>query len=359
MDSQNVTTEKPESRPFGRISPEKPVQLYLLENHKGMKVTITDYGATVVSLTVPDKHGKHGDVVLGYDSLEEYIEGTYFFGCIVGRYANRIAQGRFKLNEEQYLLAQNETRNHLHGGILGFDKVLWDARTLDDHENGIQFSYLSRDGEEGYSGNVSVKVVYTVTEDNELRIDYHATTDKPTVLNLTNHSYFNLAGAGCADILDHELQIDADRFTPVDKDLIPTGELTPVAGTPMDFTRATRIGARIDQDDQQLVLGHGYDHNWVLNTGGDLSNPAARAYDPNSGRMMEVFTTQPGLQFYSGNFLKDQIKGKDGKSYTHRGAFCLETQHFPDSPNQSHFPSTCLEPGSVYEQATIYRFSVI
>lgn len=358
MDNQKAKTMTSESRSFGQIKPGTPVNLYRLANCKGMEVSITDYGATLVALTVTDKYGKPADVLLGYDSLEEYIMGAGYFGCIVGRYANRIARGCFHIEDKQYLVTRNETRNHLHGGVRGFDKVLWETIATDGDKSQLQFSYLSKDGEEGYPGNLWVKVAYKVTEDNELRIDYLATTDQPTILNLTNHAYFNLAGAGSADILEHELFINADRFTPVDKYLIPTGELRPVAGTPMDFTRCTRIGARIGQNDHQLSVGQGYDHNWVLNTNGRLSEPAARVYDPGSGRIMEVFTTQPGLQFYTGNFLNNHIKGKNGKKYAYRGGFCLEAQHFPDSPNHPHFPSTLLEPGSVYAQTTVYRFSV-
>lgn len=357
MNSQIEKAITTESRSFGQINPGTPVNLYRLANCNGMEVDITNYGAAIVALRVADRHGKPADIVLGYNSLEEYIKGTYYFGCIVGRYANRIARGCFHIEKKQYLVARNETRNHLHGGVRGFDKVPWETMATDDDKHELQFSYLSKDGEEGYPGNLWVTVAYQITKNNELRIDYRATTDQPTILNLTNHAYFNLAGAGSADILEHELYLNADRFTPVSKHLIPTGELRPVAGTPMDFTRCTRIGARIDQDHQQLSVGQGYDHNWVLNTGGGLFEPAARVYDPESGRIMEVFTTQPGLQFYSGNFLNN-IKGKNGERYAYRSGFCLETQHFPDSPNHPHFPSTLLEPGSVYAQTTIYRFSV-
>jgi aldose 1-epimerase len=359
MDSQKVGKMKPDIQPFGQIDPGTPVKLYRLANGKGMEVNITDYGATVVSLTTADKYGKRADVVLGYDTLEEYLQGKYYFGCIIGRYANRIARGRFTLNGSSYALAQNEVSNHLHGGVCGFDKVVWEVRAIDEDKNEIQFFYLSKDGEEGYPGNLSVKTVYRLTDNNELRIDYRATTDKPTVLNLTNHAYFNLAGAGHADILDHELFINADHFTPVDKTLIPTGELRPVTGTPMDFTHTTRIGARISQADEQLIVAKGYDHNWVLNTNGSLTKPAARVREPGSGRILEVFTTQPGLQFYSGNFLENQINGKIGERYGHRSGFCLETQHFPDAPNQPHFASTLLKPGSVYTQTTMYRFLML
>jgi aldose 1-epimerase len=343
---------------FGQTDDKTAVDLYKLTNTNGMEVWITNYGATVVSLTVPDRDGKPADVTLGYDSLEEYINGRYYFGSIIGRYANRIAESRFTLNNVEYILAKNEGKNHLHGGIQGFDKVVWKTEEVgNDAGMGLKLLYLSKDGEEGYPGNLLVTVIYTLTDKNELRIDYSATTDKPTVVNLTNHAYFNLAGAGSGDILKHELLLNADRFTPVDEHLIPTDELRSVKGTPMDFTQPTLIGARIQQDDQQLLLGKGYDHNWVLNKDEGILSRAAQVSEPNSGRTMEVYTTEPGIQFYSGNFLDNQIVGKADKKYNHRGGFCLETQHFPDTPNKFDFPSTILKPDSKYQQTTVYKFS--
>jgi aldose 1-epimerase len=344
---------------FGQTDDKTTVDLYKLTNTNGTEVRISNYGGTVVSLIVPDLDGKPADVTLGYDSLEEYIKGKYYFGCIAGRYANRIAKSRFTLNGVEFILAQNEGENHLHGGIHGFDKVVWQTQEVgNDAGMGLKLLYLSKDGEEGYPGNLSVTVIYTLTDKNELRIDYSAITDKPTVVNLTNHAYFNLAGAGSGDILEHDLLLNADRFTPVNEHLIPTGELRSVKGTPMDFTQPTRIGARIEQDDEQVVLGKGYDHNWVLNKDEGILGLAARVNEPNTGRTMEVYTTEPGIQFYSGNFLDNQIVGKADKKYNHRGGFCLETQHFPDSPNKPDFPSTILKPGSKYQQTTVYRFSV-
>jgi len=334
------------------------VDLYTLTNANGTEVRITNYGATLVALSVADRNGNPGDVILGYDSLGEYINGSNYFGCIAGRYANRIAGGRFRLNNTAYILAQNDGENHLHGGIHGFDKAIWQAREMDNDDGlGLPLTYLSQDGEEGYPGNLSVTVIYTLTDRNELRIDYSAAADKPTVVNLTNHAYFNLAGAGSGYILDHELMINADRFTPVDPSLIPTGELRSVRGTPLDFTRSMVIGARIDQDHEQLLVAKGYDHNWVLNKEVDGPCLAARAFAQDSGRTMEVYTTQPGIQFYSGNFMENRIAGKAGQIYHHRGGFCLETQHFPDSPNWPEFPSTVLDPGSRYEHTTIYKFT--
>jgi len=343
---------------FGKIPDGTPVDLYTLANTQGLTVKITNYGATVVSLEVPDRDGNPGDVTLGYDSLEDYISGPCYFGCIAGRYANRIGGGRFRLNDTEYILAQNDGQNHLHGGIQGFDKAVWQAREIENDDGlGLNLSYLSRDGEEGYPGNLSVTVVYTATDKNELRIEFNAAADKPTIVNLTHHSYFNLAGAGAGDTLGHELMINADRFTPVDRTLIPTGELKSVKGTPLDFTRPTVIGARLDSGDEQLQIAGGYDHNWVLNK--DAAGPclAARAFERDSGRTLEVYTTQPGLQFYSGNFMENQIAAKAGQIYNHRGGFCLETQHFPDSPNRPEFPSTVLDPGSTYEHTTIYKFA--
>jgi aldose 1-epimerase len=346
-------------QPFGQIDDGKWVDLYTLTNANGMEARITNYGATLVALYVADRNGNPGDVTLGYDSPVEYVNGPCYFGCIAGRYANRIAGGRFTLADTAYVLAQNDGENHLHGGIQGFDKAIWQVQEIGkDAADGLELTYLSRDGEEGYPGNLSVSVQYTLTDRDELRIDYSASSDKSTVLNLTNHAYFNLAGAGSGDILDHELMINADRFTPVDPSLIPTGELRPVRGTPFDFTRSMVIGARIDQDDEQLQIAKGYDHNWVLNKDEDGPCLAARAFERNSGRTLEVYTTQPGVQFYTGNFMENRIAAKAGQFYHHRGGFCLETQHFPDSPNQADFPSTMLDPGLAYEHTTIFKFTV-
>ena len=350
---------KIEKHAFGKTGDGTPVELYTLTNANGLEAKITNYGGIVVSLLVPDRDGKPGDVVLGYETLGEYIENNPYFGTLVGRYGNRIARGKFTLEGIEYTLAQNDGENHLHGGLKGFDKVVWKADAVRSKNSvGLKLTYLSKDGEEGYPGNLSVTVVYTLTNDNELKIEYTAVTDKVTIVNLTHHGYFNLAGAGLGDILGHELMIKADRFTPVDKGLIPTGELRSVKGTPMDFTRAVAIGARIDQAAEQLVLGGGYDHNWVLNNGDGSLALAAKVYEPTTGRVMEVYTTEPGIQFYSGNFLDGSITGKGGKVYEYRYGFCLETQHFPDSPNKPDFPSTVLKPGETYTTTTIYTFSV-
>lgn len=347
-----------EKQPFGKTPDGTSVDLYTLTNDNGMVVKIMNYGGTVTSLIVPDRNGKMGDVVLGYDNLDGYLKNNPYFGSIIGRYANRIAKGRFILNGIEYKLAQNNGENHLHGGIKGFDKVVWKAKEVKTGNGvGVELSYLSKDGEEGYPGNLSVTVTYILTNNNELKINYLATTDKDTVVNLTHHSYFNLAGAGEGDILGHELMINADKFTPVDKNLIPTGELRSVKGTPMDFTQPTPIGARINQEDEQLIFGKGYDHNWVLNLVDGALTRVARVYEPKTGRVMEVFTTEPGMQFYSGNFLDGTITGKGGKVYYQRYGFCLETQHFPDSPNKPQFPSTVLKPGQTYKTTTIYQFS--
>ncbi len=344
--------------PFGKTPEGAPIDLYRLTNDNGMEVAITNFGGFVVNVKVPDRHGKPADVVLGYDTLEGYTKGTSHFGGIIGRYGNRIAQGKFSLDGRTYSLAKNNGPNHLHGGIKGFDKVVWEGREISSREGpAVELRYLSKDGEEGYPGNLNVRVVYTLTGKNELKIAYEATTDKVTVVNLTNHSYFNLAGEGNGDILNHQLRIHAGRFTPVDATLIPTGELRSVKGTPFDFTKPERIGARIDNPDEQLKNGHGYDHNFVLNSGGKRLALAAEVYEASSGRAMEVWTTEPGLQFYSGNFLDGSIHGKGGKAYQRRYGFCLETQHFPDSPNHPQFPSTVLKPGARYHTNTIYRFS--
>jgi aldose 1-epimerase len=344
---------------FGALPDGRHAMLYTLANPHGMEVTISSYGAIVVSVKVPDRNGKIADVVLGFDSLDGYLNPQEpYFGAIVGRYGNRIANGRFTLNGAQYTLARNNGENSLHGGIKGFDKQMWLANAVNSDDGpGVELTYLSKDGEEGFPGNLTAKVTYTLTANNELKIDYEATTDKDTVLNLTNHSYFNLAGQGNGDILDHILTIEADRFTPVNAALIPTGELREVAGTPFDFRKATAIGARINDADPQLQAGNGYDHNFVLNrSGGDLA-PAARVTDPKSGRTLVVSTTQPGVQFYTANFLDGTIHGKGGAVYGRRSAFCLETQHFPDSPNQPNFPSVVLKPGEKYHSTTVFKFS--
>jgi aldose 1-epimerase len=345
-------------KPFGKTPDGTAVDLYVLTNARGSEAQITTYGGIVTSLKVPDRNGKLADVVLGYDNLADYLRGSPYFGALVGRYGNRIAKGKFTLNGVTYQLAINNGPNHLHGGIKGFDKVVWRAEEVRARDGiGLALRYLSKDGEENYPGNLAVKVVYTLTDKDELKIDYTATTDKDTVLSLTNHSYFNLAGAGNGDILGHEMMINADRFTPVDETLIPTGELRSVQGTPLDFRKATAIGARINQDDEQLKFGKGYDHNYVLNPGSRHLVLAARVYEPRSGRIMEVLTTQPGVQLYSGNFLDGSNVGKGGKPYQQRYGFCLETQHFPDSPNHPNFPSTILRPGETYAQTTVYWFS--
>lgn len=342
---------------FGKTADGTEVDLYTMTNGNGMVAKITTYGGIVVALETPDRNGNFGDVVLGYPDLKGYIENNPFFGCIVGRYGNRIARGKFSLGDRKYTLACNFGENHLHGGIKGFDKVVWSGRPVSGGV-ALELSYMSRDGEEGYPGNLSAKVVYSLTEKNEMTIDYQATTDKTTIVNLTHHGYFNLDGAGAGDVLDHELVLHADRFTPVDKTLIPTGELRSVQGTPMDFTKPTKVGARIQSKDEQIEFGMGYDHNWVLNGEPGRLSPAAKVTSHKTGRVMEVLTTEPGVQFYSGNFLDGTITGKNGKVYKQRYGLCLETQRFPDSPNQPSFPSTVLEPGETYKTATVFKFSI-
>jgi aldose 1-epimerase len=344
---------------FGRMADGQSVDIYTLTNSQGAEARITNYGGIVVSLKMPDRSGALDDVVLGFNTLDGYLKApTVYFGALIGRYGNRIAKGRFTLNGKEYKLATNNNENHLHGGIRGFDKVLWVAKPLSASAGAaLELTYLSKDGEEGYPGNLSVRVVYTLTDANELKIDYMATTDRDTVVNLTHHSYFNLAGEGNGDILQHEVQIEADQFTPVDASLIPTGELRKVAGTPLDFTQPTVIGARIGADDEQLKFGNGYDHNWVLRGTMGRLRQAARVTEPKSGRVMEVWTTEPGIQFYSGNFLDGTLTGKRGNIYQQRFGLCLETQHFPDSPNKPNFPSTVLRKGGRYETHTVYKFS--
>lgn len=342
--------------PFGATPDGRSVDLYTLRNSKGAEARICNYGGIVVSLKVPDRNGVLGDVVLGYDRLEDYIRNSPYFGCLVGRYGNRIANARFTLDGRQYPLMANNNQNHLHGGLKGFDKQVWEAKAYDSPLGPtLALFYRSVDGEEGYPGTLKVKAVYTLTEGNELHLSYTATTDKDTVVNLTHHSYFNLAGKG--DILGHLVEIPADRFTPVDAGLIPTGELRPVAGTPFDFRTATAIGARINQNDEQLRFGGGYDHNWVFQKRPGEVTLLARVTEPTTGRVMEVWSTEPGLQFYTGNFLDGSITGKGGWTYQHRHGFCMEPQHFPDSPNQPSFPTTRLKPGQVYKNTIIYRFT--
>lgn len=336
------------------------MELYTLTNKNGMQTSLTNYGATIVTLLVPDRKGQLGDVTLGFDTLEAYRGKNPFFGCVAGRCANRIGNARFSLNGVEYRLAANNGQNHLHGGLRGFDKALWQTLSHDNRQ--VQFFYRSPDGEENYPGTLSTTVTYTLTDDNELRIDYHATTDKDTIVNLTNHAYFNLTAfdpsiPGSETILNHELLLEADRFTPIDETLIPTGELRPVEGTPMDFRKRTVIGARVNADDEQLRYGMGYDHNWVLNQSGGTLVRGAEVYEPNSGRKMEVFTTQPGIQFYAGNQLDGTVIGKRGQVYKRNAGLCLETQTFPDAINKPHFPSPILRPGEEYSHTTVFRFS--
>jgi aldose 1-epimerase len=343
---------------FGTTKSGEKVDIYTLTNSKGCAVKITNYGGIVTSLTVPDKNGKLCDVVLGHDNLDGYIkDNSPYFGALIGRYGNRIAKGKFTLDGKTYTLATNNNNiNHLHGGNVGFDKVVWKAKEIKQSDAvGLELTYLSKDGEEGYPGNLSITVKYLWTNKNELKINYEATTDKTTVVNLTNHAYFNLACKG--DILSHELMINADKFTPVDSGLIPTGELRSVKGTVFDFTKPTAIGARIEKDDEQLKFGGGYDHNFALNNYNGKLKLAATVYEPTTGRVIEVLTTEPGIQFYSGNFLDGKITGRAGTVYNKRNGFCLETQHFPDSPNQPKFLPTTLKPGEKYNTTTVYKFS--
>jgi aldose 1-epimerase len=345
---------------FGTTADGAAVDLYTLTNASGMEVRAMTYGGIIVSLRVPDRTGALGDVVLGYDTLDGYLKASPYFGAIIGRYGNRIARGRFKLDGKEYKLATNNGPNALHGGAKGFDKVVWKAESFQDQRGvGVVFTNTSADGEEGYPGKLDAKVTYTLADDNSLGFEYQAVTDKPTPVNLTQHSYFNLAGAASGDILGQELMMKASRFTPVDKTLIPTGELKSVEATPFDFRTPTAIGARIEAKDQQIEFGPGYDHNWVLDREpGDGLQLAARVHDPASGRVMEIKTTEPGLQFYSGNFLDGTITGKDQHVYTRHAGMCLETQHYPDSPNEPKFPSTILKPGEEYRSHTVYTFSV-
>jgi aldose 1-epimerase len=350
--AQSVTKES-----YGKTAAGENVDLYTLRNSKGVEAKITNYGGILVSLKVPDRNGKFDDVVLGFNDLDSYLtKNDPYMGALIGRYGNRIAKGRFTLDGVEYKLAVNNGENHLHGGIKGFDKVVWTGHEMKTPAGpAVVLTYLSKDGEEGYPGNLNVRVVYTLTNNNELKIDYSATTDKDTVTNLTHHSYFNLAGEGNGDILSHLVTINANRFVPTDAGSIPTGKLKSVAGTPFDFLKPMAIGARINQDDEQLKFGNGYDHTWVINGRG--MRLAATAYEATSGRVMQVWTTEPGVQFYTGNFLNGTLTGKSGKIYARRNGFCFETQHYPDSPNQPSFPTTTLKKGQTYKSTTVYRFS--
>ncbi len=345
---------------FGKTEKGEVVSLYTLRNRNGVEIAITNYGARVVTLKTPDARGRLADIALGFDSLKGYEGPNPYFGAIVGRYGNRIAKGKFTLDGKEYTLAKNNGENSLHGGLVGFDRVFWSGRT--EESNGVQkaiFSYTSKDGEEGYPGTLKVTVTYSLSNNDDVQIDYHATTDKATVLNVTNHTYFNLAGQGNGDILNQVMQINADHFTPVDAGLIPTGELKDVTGTPFDFRKPTVIGSRIGDKDEQLLLGKGYDHNYVLNRSGSGLVMAAKAVDPPSGRALEVWTTEPAVQFYTGNFLDGTVVGKNANNYAQRTGFCLETQHYPDSPNHPAFPTTVLKPGEEYKTTTVWKLRFV
>jgi aldose 1-epimerase len=343
---------------FGSVEG-NPVDLYTLTNAHGLEARVTNFGGAIVSLRVPDKKGQFADVVLGFDKVDDYTTNEPNFGVIIGRYGNRIGKARFTLDGKEYKLAANNGPNTLHGGIKGFSKAIWKAEPFQSSKGtGLAFTYISKDGEEGFPGNLKTKVTYTLTDKDELIFDYEATTDKATPVNLTQHSYFNLKGEGQGGILGHELMLNADRFTPVDENMIPTGELRSVKGTPFDFTKPTAIGARINSDDEQIKLGRGYDHNFVINRKDSKLTLAARVHEPETGRVLEVYTTEPGVQFYSGNFLNGKLVGKNGHAYQQRDGFALETQHYPDSPNHPEFPSTILRPGKTFRSETVLKFSV-
>ncbi len=333
----------------------KQTALYVLKNKNGVEACVTNYGGRLVSVMVPDKNGKMTDVVLGYDNIASYVKSDGNFGALIGRYGNRINRAKFTLDDTEYTLPQNDGKHCLHGGPEGFHTRMWDAKQLNDQT--LELTYLSKDGEAGFPGNLSVKVTYTLTDDNAVDIRYEATTDKKTVLNLTNHSYFNLSGVPGSNVLDQQVMINADNYTPVDSTLIPTG-VSPVEGTPLDLRTPVAIGQHIDDPFEQLQFGHGYDLNWVLNAGGNKNILAAKAYSPTSGIALEVYTNEPGIQFYTGNFMDGKDTGKHGVTYPHRGALCLETQHFPDSPNHPDFPSVVLNPGEKYISECMYKFSV-
>jgi aldose 1-epimerase len=343
----------------GRLPDGRAVDVVTLRNRSGIEMTVLTYGGIIATLKTPDRTGAIDDIVLGFDDLASYADKSPYFGCLIGRYGNRIAKGRFVLDGKMNTLATNNGANHLHGGVKGWDKAVWTAEPSQDARSvNVLLTHTSPDGDEGYPGAVKARVRYTLTEDNRLIVDYEATTDKPTVINLTQHSYFNLAGARANDILGHQLQLNAASYTPVDDGLIPTGEIAPVVGTPFDFRALTPIGERINGDHQQLVRGKGYDHNFVLTRSGTGLAEAARVVEPLTGRTLTITTTEPGIQFYSGNFLDGTLKGKGGRVYPHRSGFCLETQHYPDSPNQPKFPTTVLRPGETYKTQTVFTFGV-
>lgn len=356
-ESMTLTPPRLQKADFGNTADGRPVEMYTIRNGQGSEMTVLTYGGIIQSLKVPDRTGAIDDVVMGFGSVAEYEKSSPYFGALIGRVGNRIANGTFSLDGRPFTLAKNDGPNHLHGGVKGWDKAVWQAEPFQDKRGpGILLTHTSPDGDEGYPGKVTAHVRYTLTAANELIVEYHATTDAPTVINLTQHSYFNLAGSKAADILGHELTIHADRFTPVDAGLIPTGELAPVEGTPFDFRTPTTIGARIGNTDVQMTRGRGYDHNYVLTRSGDGLQLAASVYEPTTGRTMEIHTTEPGIQFYSGNFLDGSFTGKGGRAYPHRAGFCLETQHYPDSPNQPSFPTVVLRKGEDYKSETVFKF---
>ena len=362
---ENITKKKQimplvniEKKSFGKTKDGINISQYILKNRNGMEISVINYGAIITSLRAKDRDGNYKDIVLGFSNLSDYESNNPYFGALIGRYGNRINKGKFKLNGVEYTLAANNGENHLHGGVKGFDKVIWDVEEdVKDSSASLILSYLSSDMEEGYPGNLNVKVTYTLNNDDEFKVKYEAVTDKTTVINLTQHSYFNLSADLSKHILDHQITINADYFLPVDQTLIPIGELRDVGGTPFDFRESKRVGDDIDEVDTQLTFGNGYDHCWVLNSQDEGIRLVATAYDPLSGRLLEVFSNQPGIQFYSGNFLDGTLQSKYGSNYEFRSGFCLETQHYPDSPNQESFPSVILNPGEKYDTETIFRFS--